>query len=266
MNMGELGERIRKSTVVIRTTGNERHQGSGSGVIWDQDGRIVTNAHVATTPIVEVEYWDQRRFRGQVLERDGLRDLALIKTLPSGAPALPIRESPAPQNGETAVAVGNPLGFVGALSTGKILGLRGAWLAAQIRLAPGNSGGPLADEAGHLLGINSMVTAQGLALAVPTADVVHFVRHGAPPRLGVSVRPAPIKLQGESQVGLEIVDIEDASPAQAASLRVGDILLEDGPSLQAKLRSGSVAKIRFLRGNQTQPREVAIRPGVRVLT
>lgn len=258
MNMGELGERIRKSTVVIRTSGDPRHQGSGSGVIWDLDGRIVTNAHVATTPIVEVEYWDQRRFRGQVLERDGLRDLALIKTLPSGAPALPIRETPAPQNGETAVAVGNPLGFVGALSAGKILGLHNAWLAAQIRLAPGNSGGPLVDEEGRLLGINSMVTSQGLALAVPATDVVHFIRHGAPPRLGVSVRPTPIHRQGESQIGLEILDIEEASPAEAASLRIGDILLEDGPSLQAKLRSGSVASIRFLRGNQTQPREVAI--------
>jgi serine protease Do len=266
MNIGELGERIRKSTVVIRTSGGQLPQGSGSGVIWDLDGRIVTNAHVATTPIVEVEYWDQRRFRGEVLERDGLRDLALIKTLPSGAPALSIRATPAPQNGETAVAVGNPLGFVGALSTGKVLGLRGAWLAAQIRLAPGNSGGPLADEEGRLLGINSMVTSQGLALAVPTADVVHFIRHGAPPRLGVSVRPIPVQRNSETVIGLEILDIENASPAQAASLRIGDILLEDGPSLQSKLRSGTVAKIRFLRGNQTQTREVAIPPTHRVLS
>lgn len=266
MNMGELGERIRKSTVVIRTSGSPSHQGSGSGVIWDHDGCIVTNAHVATTPIVEVEYWDQRRFRGQVLERDGLRDLALVKTLPSGAPALPIRETPAPQNGEIAVAVGNPLGFVGALSTGKVLGLSGAWLAAQIRLAPGNSGGPLADEEGRLLGINSMITSQGLALAVPTTDVVHFIRHGSPPRLGVSVRPTPVQRNSETVIGLEILDIEDASPAQAASLRVGDVLLEDGPSLQAKLRSGSVAKIRFLRGNQTQLREVAIAVAPQALT
>jgi serine protease Do len=262
MNMGELGERIRKSTVVVRT---QDGQGSGSGVIWDREGRIVTNAHVATTAFVEVEYWDQRRFRGQVLERDGLRDLALIQTLPSGAPALPIRETPALREGEPAVAVGNPLGFVGALSAGKVLGLRGDWLAAEIRLAPGNSGGPLADEEGRLIGINSMITAQGLALAVPTAAVVHFVRHGAPPRLGVSVRPTPVKLNGESIVGLEIVGIEEASPAQAASLRNGDVLLEDARSLQSKLRAGGVAKIRFLRGSNTSPREVAVVPTQRVL-
>lgn len=257
MNMGELGERLRKSTVVIRTSDA---RGSGSGVIWDQQGLLITNAHVATTPTVEVEFWDQRRLRGQVLQRDGLRDLALVQTLPSGAPPLPVRLAPPLRRGETAVAVGNPLGFIGALSSGHILGRQGAWLAAQIRLAPGNSGGPLADEEARLLGINSMITSQGLALAVPAADVVDFIRQGPPPRLGVHVRPVPLQQNGESLIGLEILHLEDASPAQAASLRRGDILLEDGPSLQAKLRSGSPATIRFLRGPQSKLRTVTILP------
>lgn len=257
MNMGELGERIRKSTVLVRTRDGA---GSGSGVIWDNQGAILTNAHVATTPIVEVEYWDRRPFRGEVVERDTLRDLALLKTLPSGAPPLPVRLSPALREGEAAVAVGNPLGFVGALSVGKVIGMRGDWLTAQIRLAPGNSGGPLTDEEGRLIGINSMITSQGVALAVPSPAIVNFVREGGPPRLGVSIRPIPVKRNGETIVGLEILHIESGSPAEAASLRVGDILLEDGPGLQAKLRSHAVAQIRFLRPPNSQPREVAIVP------
>ncbi len=256
MNMGELGERIRKSTVLVRT---QDGRGSGSGVIWDREGRILTNAHVATTQRVEVEYWDQRRFRGEVVERDPLRDLALVRTLPSGAPPMPVREQPRLRNGEIAVAVGNPLGFVGALSTGKVLGMRGAWLAAEIRLAPGNSGGPLADEEGRLIGINTLITGGGLALAVPAPAAANFVREGGPPRLGVSVRPLPLHRQGESVVGLEVLDVESGSAAEAASLRPGDILLEDGRSLQEKLRGGDLATIRFLRGDRARSREVTIR-------
>lgn len=255
MNMGELGERIRKSTVLVRTNDGA---GSGSGVIWDREGTILTNAHVATTQFVEVEYWDQRPFRGEVLDRDTMRDLALVKTLPSGAPPMPLRHFPALREGEAAVAVGNPLGFVGALSVGKVIGLRGDWLTAQIRLAPGNSGGPLADEEGRLIGLNTMITSHGMALAVPTSAIATFVRDGGPPRLGISIRPLPVTLKGESIVGLEILNIESDSLAEASSLRVGDILLEDTRTLHEKLKSGGLLKLRFLRGKNPTAREVAV--------
>ena len=98
--------------------------------------------------------------------------------------------------GELVIAVGNPLGFIGALTTGVVHSLpnRKRWLAADVRLAPGNSGGPLADAQGRVIGINTMI-AGGLALAVPSNAVGEFLsgRAARGPVLGVTLQPVPLR-------------------------------------------------------------------------
>src|SRR5258706_3666993 len=193
MGIGETGELLRRSTVHIRSL-NRGRQSAGSGVIWNSDGTVITNAHVLGTGDHTVELWDGRAFPAEVKERDDARDLARLRLRTAGLPALAPRSDPA-RPGELVIAVGNPLGFTGALTTGVVhangampgLGRR-RWVQAAIRLAPGNSGGPLADAAGRVIGINTMLVSGGIALAVPTATVEEFVKNGARPRLGVTVR------------------------------------------------------------------------------
>lgn len=133
---GEIVERLRCSTVQVN--------GGGSGVIWSPDGSIVTNAHVVeASDSVEITLWDGRRSRGNVLKRDRRRDLAFIQIQAEGLPSVTPGDSNALRVGEFVVAVGNPLGFIGAASTGVVHQVENRWwVVSQLRLAPGNSGGP----------------------------------------------------------------------------------------------------------------------------
>src|ERR1700676_3131282 len=227
MGIGEVGELLRRITVHVRNA-NPRQQRAGSGVIWDSAGTIVTNAHVVGEGTHLVELWDGSSFPAEIHSRDDSRDLAKIKLAATGVSSASLRTSPV-KPGELAIAVGNPLGFTGALTTGVVHAVgpfsgfgRRPWVQAAIRLAPGTSGGPLADAAGHVIGINTMLASGGIALAVPTATVVEFLKNGPRPRLGVTIRTVRLPRRG---VGLLIMSIENGSPAEQASLLIGDILI-----------------------------------------
>ena len=270
MGIGETGEQLRRSTVHIRGM-NRGRQSAGSGVIWDSDGTVITNAHVLGSGGHSVELWDGRSFPAEVKERDDARDLARLKLHTSSLPALSARADAA-RPGELAIAIGNPLGFTGALTTGVVhavgtvpgLGRR-PWVQAAIRLAPGNSGGPLADAFGRVLGINTMIVSGGIALAVPVATVEQFLRNGAGPRLGVTVQ-AVSRMQGRG-LGLLILNVEQGSPAEQASLLLGDVLIgtsesafqsmSDLSDIVAQTGTG-VLHIRFQRGGSLREREVSV--------
>src|SRR5690349_5939332 len=111
---GEVAEKLRRSTVQV-LTGKRASGGSGSGIIWDADGTVITNAHVAREEHVRVELWDGRSLAAEVAARDGHADLAKLKLPVSNLPAAAWRQSSSLRAGELAVAIGNPLGFVGAL-------------------------------------------------------------------------------------------------------------------------------------------------------
>jgi len=170
---GEIGERLRRSTVHVLGAGRDR--GSGSGVIWNRDGLIVTNAHVARATESEVELWDGRRFSAQRIAYDRRRDVAALRILENGLPEATIGDSRAARPGELVIAVGNPLGFSGALTTGVIHSVTKDWVCATVRLAPGNSGGPLANAEGEVIGINTAVV-YGMGIAVPSRDIAKFLR------------------------------------------------------------------------------------------
>lgn len=273
---GEIAEQLRRSTVLVHSGG----RGSGSGVIWSSDGLVVTNAHVVRGSRVDVQLWDGREFAAAIQSRGPLHDLAQLRIDATNLPAASAADSSNLRPGELAIAVGNPMGFVGALATGVIHAvgpLRGLgqqnWVQADIRLAPGNSGGPLADVQGRVVGINTMV-AGGLALAIPSNAVRDFLSGGpASAWLGVTVHPALIPRPAEKSktFGLVVLEVEPGSPADLASLLPGDILLgtEDKAfatveDLAESLRGGGqrVLRVEFLRGDYAKTRRVAVQLAV----
>lgn len=177
--LGDTAERLRRVTVSVSVP---ERQSSGSGVLVSSLGHVVTNAHVVQGRHPVIELWDGRRFPARLTTLARRHDLALVKIDTLGLPAIELADSDAVRPGELALAVGNPLGFTGALSSGVIHSLgsvRGlgenSWVRAAVRLAPGNSGGPLANAAGRLIGVNTMI-ANGLALAIPSNVVADFLR------------------------------------------------------------------------------------------
>jgi serine protease Do len=272
---GEIAEQLRRSTVLVHSGG----RGAGSGVLWSSDGLVVTNAHVVQAPRVNVQLWDGREFEAAIRSRDSQRDLAQLQIEATNLPAASVADSSELRPGELAIAIGNPMGFVGALATGVIHAvgpLRGlgrqSWVQADVRLAPGNSGGPLADAHGHVVGINTMV-AGGLALAIPSNAVREFLSAGpASAWLGVTLHPARIpRSAGRSNTfGLVVLEVAPGSPADTASLLPGDILLgtEDKPfsaieDLAVALQGSNprVLGVEFLRGDYSRTRRVSVQLG-----
>ena len=265
---GSVAEALRRSTVQIQV-GRGGTRGGGSGVVIG-DGRVITNAHVIHSKSIQVEPWSGRAAAASCIKIDGGRDLALLSAPGLEASAATLRDSGAVRAGTPVFAVGNPMGFVGAVSSGVVhaLGALGgvAWIQADLRLAPGNSGGPLADFHGQVIGINTMIVSGGLALAIPSRAVQAFLdRPSARGRLGITVRP--VEFEG-GKLGVMILELEPDSAAERASLLPGDILsaangseLQSLDDLQAAIddASGSVLKLQFRRGGQRALRQVAVR-------
>ena len=156
--------------------------GGGAGVLWSPD-LVVTNAHVARASRVRVGFADDRQVEASLVAADRRADLALLRVpRVEIAPAVSA-DSDTLRVGALVVAVGHPLGLRRTLTAGIVHGFPpsrsgGRWIQADLRLAPGNSGGPLADTTGRVVGINTMI-AGGLALAIPVNDVRRFVAANA---------------------------------------------------------------------------------------
>ena len=151
----------------------------GSGIAWALDW-VVTNAHVASGPRAMLRAADGRRARGEVVARDLEADLALLSAPGLGAAGAVIHQGEL-RVGSLVLAMGHPLGVRGAVTAGIVHAVGPlrpggrTWIQADLALAPGNSGGPLADARGRIVGVNAMITG-GLALAIPVTDVMQFAR------------------------------------------------------------------------------------------
>jgi len=274
-----MAARIQRSTVQVRGRG----PGGGSGVIWSPDGLVITNAHVARGRTATVELSDGRTFDATLVARDPRRDLAALRAPATDLPALPVGDSDALRVGGLVLAVGNPLGIVGAMTAGIVHAIGEAdedtplapdvprqqrWVQADVRLAPGNSGGPLTDAEGRVIGINSMING-GLALAVPSNDVTRFLRLlGQRPHLGVVTQPVVLPVPGGRIPGLVVLEATMGSPAEGAGLIPGDILIgADGALFRRpddliealyQVGVGATLRLEMVRGGQRTSREVTL--------
>jgi len=169
-----IADRLRQVTVEIHT-----EAGGGAGILWAAD-LVVTNAHVARDSCARVGLADDRHVEARLVIADRRADLALLRMPRSGVAPAELADSDALRVGALVVALGHPLGLRRTLTAGVVHALAPArpggrrWIHADVRLAPGNSGGPLADTEGRVVGINTMI-AGGLALAIPINDVRRFV-------------------------------------------------------------------------------------------
>ena len=180
--------RLREITVELRATGPAR----GAGVIWRANGLVVTCAHVVESAHraragALVVLPDGRRLPAALVAWDRHLDLAVLRVEARDLPAATVGDPGRLRPGELVLAVGHPFGLSGAVVTGIVHGAptRGRhdelrWIQADLRLAPGNSGGPMADASGRVIGVNTMI-AGGLALAVPSHVVQAFLTRSAGP-------------------------------------------------------------------------------------
>lgn len=172
---GALTEHVRRCTVQVEMLGP--NPGSGSGVMAGGEGVVITNAHVARHTMARVHLWDGRVVEARLIKKHPRRDLAQLRIDTTTLPMLSFGDSHALRPGHLVVAVGNPLGFQGAASAGVVravgpvdgLGSQ-PWVQASVRLAPGNSGGPLADASGQLVGMLLGVESGAAGRASTAAD------------------------------------------------------------------------------------------------
>ena len=176
MDLAGVAADLRRVTVELTHAG----QAVGSGVVWAPDW-VVTNAHVAPHTHGIVRRADGAEAHGRVVARDRHADLALLQVPGLGLSAATLAPADELRVGSLVVAVGHPFGVRGALTTGIVHAMGSfepggrSWIQGDLRLAPGNSGGPLADVRGRVVGINAMIVGT-LALAIPVSDVTRFVR------------------------------------------------------------------------------------------
>ncbi|MGY1828128.1 S1C family serine protease [Blastococcus sp. SYSU DS0541] len=244
----EVAARVQPSVVTILTA-----TGNGSGVVYDEDGLIVTNEHVvrgATT--VEVAFADGQRAPGTVVATDVVTDLALVRSDRGDLPAARF-QSELPRIGELVIAIGSPLGFESTVTAGVVSGLQREipgsagrtqalvdLIQTDAAISPGNSGGALVDGDGEVIGINEayippQAGAVSLGFAIPSAtvtDVVEQLREdGQAEHAFLGIAPAPLTPQIAEQFGVPGTDavivaaVVPGSPAAQAGIAPGDLVV-----------------------------------------
>jgi S1-C subfamily serine protease len=244
------------STVYRRTIFMEIYpsKDQGSGFLISSDGKILTNNHVvADEQQLEVTLSDQSRYKARLLSRDEANDLALLQITPRGKlPTLRLGDSDALQVGQKVLAIGNPFGLEGTLTTGIVSSLgrsiRGendrtleGLIQTDAAINPGNSGGPLLDSSGNVVGINTAILGPnggnigiGFAMPINRAKLMldDFQAGRKRPKLGVSVVPIAgdyaDALRLPTQGGLLIQQVDAGSAAARAGLRGGRQVVQIG--------------------------------------
>ena len=276
-NLIRVARQVSPAVVTVRQRG-----GLGSGVIIRSDGVIVTNAHVVgNARQVEVSLADGRRLSGQVLGRDPSVDIAVVRIDASGLPVAPLADSDRLQVGQAAIAIGNPLGLERTVTSGVVSAVnrspRGFGLDGLIQtdaaINQGNSGGPLLDSRGRVMGINTAVLASnagatGLGFAVPinlASDVVgQVLTTGRVRRAYLGIESLDIEPELAVQFrlpvreGIVIRAVGRGTPAAQAGLREGDIIvhIDDTQIRQA----GDLRRILRARGPGSTIRIHVLRP------
>jgi serine protease Do len=243
--------------------GMPRH-GMGSGFIISADGYILTNAHVvADAADVTVKLSDRRELKAKVIGADARTDVALLKVDATGLPTVKMGDAKSLKPGEWVAAIGSPFGLENSVTAGVVSATGRAlpdssyvpFIQTDVAVNPGNSGGPLFNMAGEVIGINSQIFTrtggyQGVSFAIPI-DVVLNVKDQLVAggrvvrgRLGIGIQEVTQPLAGsfgmKTATGALVTQVEKGSPAEAAGLKAGDVVLKlDGKAIE---RSGELAR------------------------
>jgi S1-C subfamily serine protease len=245
-----VAERLSPSVASLRVG-----RGVGSGVVITPDGFMLTSAHVVgRARRVHASFTDGREFGAEVVGADPMSDLAVLRAQGDGLAPAELGDAERLRVGQLVVAIGNPHGFAGSVTTGVVSFLGRSLPTAGGRIVdnviqtdaalnPGNSGGALADARGRVVGINTAVAGVGLGLAVPINDATRrivsaLMAEGRVRRawLGVAVGPRPLPPRVAGRLGrgsaVEVIEVVDGSPADLAGLLPEDLLVElDGVRL-----------------------------------
>ena len=268
-------------------------RGAGSGFIVTPDGYILTNAHVvADADEVTVRLADRREFQAEVIGADLRTDVAVVKIDTTNLPTARVGDPAQLQTGEWVVAIGSPFGLENSATAGIVSATSRAvggdsslpFIQTDVAVNPGNSGGPLFNMRGEVIGINSMIFSasggyMGLSFAIPIHVATNVrdqliktgrVVHG---RIGVGVQDVTAQLAQSFGLdrprGALVSAVEGDSPAKKAGVQAGDIILRvndqdidrSGELAAAitRLKPGDVAKLRIWRANKEQ--EIKVRIG-----
>ena len=272
--LSALAEQIRPAVVAVR----DGRRGSGSGVVWAPN-TIITNHHVVQGETPEIIFIDGRKATGQVIARDPRNDIVALQVDGTPEPAA-IGDSLELRVGQLVLAMGHPLGVENAVTAGIISALPTArdpraLIRSDLHLNPGNSGGPLFDANGEVIGINSMVAGPGTALSVPSNTVQALLASasGRTPHLGLVLTgvllPSTMRARfgKDLATGLLVTEVEPGSRADAAGVFPGDIVIGVG-DLDARypLRLGEALaraserrtfNLRMIRGGELHEIDIA---------
>jgi serine protease Do len=253
-----VAERLIPSVASLRVRQRVRGggvDGAGSGVVITPDGFALTSAHVVGgTDRGSASFVDGREVAFDVVGRDPLSDLAVLRLQGEGFSSAELGEAAALRVGQLVVAIGNPMGFAGSVTAGVVSALGRALpvLAGRVvenviqtdaALNPGNSGGALADGRARVVGINTAVAGVGLGLAVPIDDSTRRIMHalmtaGRFQRAYIGIagggRPLPPRVAAAvgREHGVEVMEVVAGSPAARAGIRSGDLIVElDGVAI-----------------------------------
>ena len=248
-----VSESLRPAVVNLR---GDRNEGSGSGVLFTPDGFLLTNHHVIRgMSRIRVRTHDGRDISGRLVGADPWTDLAVVQAEANGLPQAALGDSAKARVGQLVVAIGSPYGFDSTVTAGVVSALGRTLrsitghlvdnvIQTDAALNPGNSGGPLVDSQGQVIGINTAViaSAQGICFAIPVNMARHILpqlmRHGRVVRgyLGLHGHDVPLSRSLAREFGLdqgtavEILAVETGGPADAAGLDENDLLISMGDS------------------------------------
>lgn len=271
-------------------------EASGSGIIFDKNGYIVTNQHVIDgSSSITVTLPGGKTYPAKVIGQDPTTDIAVIKIDAANLPAAKFGDSSTIRVGDLAVAIGNPMGeeFAGSVTSGIISALDRSitmddgdytrmykLIQTDAAINPGNSGGALIDSNGEVIGINSIKFAttgvQGMGFAIPINDVKTIINdlmtqgYVLHPYLGLQVEAVSSDMAQMYNIpaGLGVDSVTSGSPAQASGIKQGDIILQfDGIKLSAtddlannlaKHKAGDVVKLTIWRNGSTRTISVTV--------
>lgn len=261
-------------------------RGSGSGFVLTPDGFVLTNSHVVHGAAkIEVAFADGSRYQAQTVGDDPGTDLALIRIHAPNAVPVELGDSQAVRVGQLAIAIGNPYGFQHTVTAGVVSALGRSLRSSSGRLIdniiqtdaalnPGNSGGPLVDSRGEVIGVNTAVIlpAQGIcfAIAINTAKFVagRLIKDGRITRAYLGVAGQDVQLHRRlvryyglaADTGILVVSLEPDSPAEKAGLREGDLIIDFGTHptpgidwlqrLLADTRVGEISPVTVIRNTE----------------